>query len=152
MSQTGRLTARRAIAAADARAARTAGGFHMGTTLDRDVKALSGTVTTVTIAAADTCAARAAGGVHGGVCTGDGDVSGISIRSIVGLTAADARAVLAASSSDGAAGDGDVVGVASGLGRATDARAARAAGGGQAAGLAGLVLKGQGVVLIGDIV
>ena len=167
VSQTGTITARRAVASADARAARTAGGFHMGTLLNRDVNALSGTETTVTLAAADTCAALAAGGGHGGVFAGNGDGTAISAAEFVGgrtgvaLAAADARAALAAGGGDGATGDGDVVGVAAICNGATDARAALAAGGGQAAGLTtpppgglvgGLVLKGQGVVFIGDIV
>ena len=114
----------------------------MGTVPDRDIKALPGTETFVTLAAADARAIRAAGGGHSGVCTGDGNVIASSAAVLVGecigvgLAAADARAAFAADGSDGAAGDGDVVGVAAAdLERAADARAARAAGGGQAAGL-----------------
>ena len=149
-SQTGTKAALRAIAAADARAARAAGGGHMGTVLDRDFTALSGIGTTVTLAAADTCAARAAGGGDG--AAGNGDVTGISAIFTAALAAANARAARTAGGSDGAAGDGDVVGVALVCsGGAADARAARAAVGGQAAGLAvpsGLVLKGQGVICV----
>ena len=82
LSESGRITVRRAIAAADACAAACAGGFHMSTVPDRDIKALPGAVTIVTFAAADARTIFAAGGGHGGVCTGDGDVSAISAAKV----------------------------------------------------------------------
>ena len=110
----------------------------MGTVLYRDFTALSGIGTTVTLAAADACAACIAGGSHGGVFAGNGDATGISAIAIFIVALA-------------AAGDGDVVGVAAICNGTADARAARAAVGSQAAGLAvpsGLVLKGQGVICV----